>query len=135
MRQPSPRPPRQRGAQTGFTLIELLIILAIIALLLTLSVPRYFSSVERSKEAVLVENLRLTRETIVKFYGDTGRYPDSLDQLVEKQYLRRLPLDPITGSAATWIIIAPAPGIQGEVYDIKSGAPGLDLNGQTFADL
>ncbi|MDB5774357.1 MAG: type secretion system protein [Herbaspirillum sp.] len=134
MKQRPPQPLRP-DAQAGFTLIELLVVLGIIALLLTLSVPRYFSSVERSKEAVLVANLRLTRETIVKYYGDTGRYPDSLNQLVEKQYLRSLPLDPVTGSAATWIIVAPTPGIQGEVYDIKSGAPGLDRDGHAFADL
>ena len=74
------RQPRQSGlrAHWGFTLIELLVVLSIIALLLTLAVPRYFHSIEVSKEAVLRENLHLVRETIDKFYGDKGRYPDSL---------------------------------------------------------
>ena len=65
--------------------------LAIISLLATLAVPRYFQSIDTAKETILADNLRITRETIDKFYGDTGRYPDSLDELVEKKYLRALP--------------------------------------------
>ena len=80
----------------GFTLIELLVVLAIVATLLTLVAPRYFSQLETSKEVVLKDNLRSTREVIDKFYGDIGRYPDSLDELVEKKYLRSLPFDPVT---------------------------------------
>ena len=95
---------RKRG---GFTLIELLIVLAIVALMLTLAVPRYFQSIDVSKETVLQDNLRITRETIDKFYGDTGHYPKSLDELVEKKYLRALPVDPITESDTTWVIVPP----------------------------
>jgi general secretion pathway protein G len=82
----------------GFTLIELLVVLSIIALLLTLAVPRYFHSIDTSKEAVLSENLHIVRETIDKFYGDKGRYPESLEELVSERYLRALPHDPVTGS-------------------------------------
>ena len=82
----------------GFTLIELLVVLSIIALLLSLAVPKYIHSVDVAKEAVLNENLHLVRETIDKFYGDKGRYPESLDELVNEKYLRALPFDPITGS-------------------------------------
>ena len=78
----------------GFTLIELIVVMAIVALLATLALPRYFHSVDHSKETVLRENLRIVRETIDKFYGDTGRYPDSLEELVERKYLRTLPVDP-----------------------------------------
>ena len=120
----------------GFTLIELLVVLSIIALLLTLAVPRYFHSIDTSKEAVLSENLHIVRETIDKFYGDKGRYPESLDELVSERYLRSLPYDPITGSASTWTIIAPeTPGAKGNVYDIKSGASGTTRDGKSFADL
>ncbi|MET0267784.1 MAG: type II secretion system protein [Duganella sp.] len=118
----------------GFTLIELLVVLGIVALLLTLAVPRYFPSVDKSKEVVLSDNLRNVRSLIEQFYGDTGRYPDSLEQLVEKKYLRALPIDPVTGSDSTWIIIAPADGLRGSVYDIKSGAPGNDRSGKPYAD-
>lgn len=74
----------QAGA--GFTLIELLVVLGIVALLLTLAVPRYFPSVDQARDTILAENLRNTRATITidQFYGDTGRYPDSLEQLVQK---------------------------------------------------
>ena len=72
----------------GFTLIELLIVLGIVALLLTLAVPRFFPSVDKSKETILLENLRNTRIVIDQYRADTGRYPDSLEQLVEKKYLR-----------------------------------------------
>jgi general secretion pathway protein G len=119
----------------GFTLIELLVVLSIIALLLTLAVPRYFHSIDTSKEAVLAENLQVVRETIDKFYGDKGRYPDSLEELVSERYLRSLPYDPITGNASTWTIIAPeAPGAKGNVFDIKSGASGTASDGKSFTE-
>ncbi|MBB3119640.1 general secretion pathway protein G [Massilia violacea] len=119
----------------GFTLIELLVVLGIIALLLTLAVPRYFPSVDRSKETVLNDNLRNTRLVIDQFYGDTGRYPDSLEQLVEKKYLRAMPIDPITETSDSWIVVPPDDGSKGGVADIKSGAPGNDRNGKPYSDL
>ncbi|RDE52337.1 MAG: prepilin-type N-terminal cleavage/methylation domain-containing protein [Candidatus Accumulibacter meliphilus] len=126
--------PRLRGQ--GFTLIELLVVLSIIALLLTLAVPRYFNSIDVSKEAVLRENLHLVRETIDRFYADKGRYPESLDELVSEKYLRSLPYDPITGSSTTWLLIAPdSAGVGGTVYDLKSGADGATRDGQPFTEL
>jgi general secretion pathway protein G len=119
----------------GFTLIELLVVLAIVALLSTLALPRYFQSIDTSKETVLIENLRITRETIDKFYGDTGRYPESLDELVEKKYLRSVPVDPITESTITWKLLPPEDQNKGGVYDIKSGAPGRNREGVPFAEL
>jgi general secretion pathway protein G len=118
----------------GFTLIELIVVLAIVATLLTLAVPRYFGQVDRSKEAVLRDNLRITREVIDKFYGDLGRYPETLDELVEKKYLRALPFDPVTGSNTTWQLIAVPTGYKGSVYDIKSGAPGVSRDAQAFSE-
>ena len=89
----------------GFTLIELLVVLAIIATLLMLALPRYFSSVDKSKEAVLKENLYQMRDAISKYYGDKGKYPESLEALADEKYLRQVPRDPITDSAATWVIV------------------------------
>jgi general secretion pathway protein G len=126
------KPEHRRRA--GFTLIELLVVLGIIALMLTLAVPRYFPSIDKSREVVLADNLRNTRATIDQFYGDTGRYPDSLDQLVEKKYLRSLPVDPLTDSSASWIIVPPEDGSKGGVYNIKSGAPGNDRSGKPYSD-
>jgi general secretion pathway protein G len=118
-------------SKLGFTLIELLVVMAIIGTLLTIAAPRYFHSVDRSKEAVLRQNLALTRSAIDKFFGDNGKYPDTLDELVQKKYLRTLPYDPIAESNATWQIIAPE-SAKGAVYDIKSGAPGTALDGTEY---
>jgi general secretion pathway protein G len=127
----SPMPIQRRA---GFTLIELLVVLGIVALLLTLAVPRFFPSIDSARETILADNLRNTRAVIDQYFSDTGRYPDSLDQLVEKKYLRNLPLDPITETSASWIIVPPEDGAKGAVYTIKSGAPGNDRSGKPYAD-
>ncbi|MNS03124.1 Type II secretion system protein G precursor [compost metagenome] len=119
----------------GFTLIELLVVLAIVALLLSLAVPRYFRSIDTGKEAVLTNNLHVTRETIDKFYGDTHRYPESLQELVDKKYLRTLPIDPITESATTWIILPPEDATLGGVYNLTSGAAGNARDGRAYSSL
>ena len=118
----------------GFTLIELLVVLAIVASLLTLAMPRYLNQLEASKDAVLRDNLHTTRAVIDKFYGDVGRYPESLAELVEKNYLRALPVDPITESSTTWQIVAVPSGYKGTVYDIKSGATSRSKLGQAYVD-
>jgi general secretion pathway protein G len=132
MRLPTHRKPVAR--KVGFTLIELLVVLAIVALLLTLAVPRYFPSVDSAKETILADNLRNTRAVIDQFYSDTGGYPESLEQLVEKKYLRNLPIDPITGTSDTWIVVPPEDASRGAVYSIRSGAPGNDRGGRPYQD-
>ncbi len=130
----NPLRPLMRRVRAGFTLIELLVVLAIVALLLTLAVPRYFPSIDGARETILADNLRNTRLVIDQYYADTGRYPDSLDQLVEKKYLRSVPLDPISDSSASWILVAPEDGTKGAVANIKSGAPGNGRNGKPYLD-
>ncbi|WP_343731117.1 type II secretion system protein [Duganella sp.] len=120
--------------RNGFTLIELLVVLGIVALMLTLAVPRYFPSIDKSKEVVLADNLRNVRQVLDQYYGDTGRYPDSLEQLVEKRYLRALPYDPVAESDTTWIIVPPEDSSKGSVYTIRSGAAGNDRSGKPYAD-
>ncbi len=83
-------------------------VLAIIALLLSIVTPRYFNTVGRAEEAVLKEDLTLLRDAIDKHYADTGKYPGTLDDLVAKRYLRKVPSDPITQSAGTWVVVPPA---------------------------
>lgn len=122
----------------GFTLIELLVVLAIIATLLALATPRYFQHVERSKVAVLQENLATTRQAIDQYHADKGIWPDSLEKLVESHYLRALPRDPVTDSTETWQLVPP-PEQEGEtaggVYDLKSGAEGETRDGKPYAEL
>ena len=120
--------------RSGFTLIELLVVMAIIALLLSLAIPRYFGSLERSKEAVLREDLFQLRDAIGKYYGDKGKYPESLEALASEKYLRKVPVDPITESTATWVIVPPEDPQKGGVYDVKSGAQGKASDGSVYAE-
>jgi len=121
--------------RAGFTLIELLVVMAIVALLLTLAMPRYFNSVETAKENVLRENLATTRDAIDKYYSDTGKYPDALETLVQKRYLRALPVDPVTESTQTWVVIAPANPSKGALFNIRSGAAGNSRGGTPYGEL
>ena len=120
---------------SGFTLIELLVVMTIVSLLLTLALPRYFGSIDKSKEAVLKENLHQMREAISRYYADKGRYPESLESLATDKYLRRVPVDPITESTATWQIVQPEDQTKGGVYDVRSGAPGKMKDGREFSQL
>ncbi|GLZ88248.1 type II secretion system pseudopilin OxpG [Metapseudomonas resinovorans] len=120
--------------QKGFTLIELLVVMAIIATLMTIAVPRYFSSLENSKETTLRQSLSVMREALDQFYGDTGRYPDSIEELVAQRYLRALPQDPMTERSDLWVLLPPPEGAPGSVYDVKSGAPGRARDGSLYAD-
>lgn len=118
----------------AFTLIELLVVMAVIALLLTIALPRYMHSTDRAKEAVLKENLVQMRQAIDQYYADRGRYPDRLEDLVEHKYLRRVPQDPITESTVTWLMVSPRePGTSG-VFDVKSGAPGTGRDGTPYTE-
>ncbi len=119
----------------GFTLVELLVVFAIIAVLLAIAVPRYFSSETRAKETVLKENLYVMRQAIQQYYADKGRYPETLETLATEKYLRQIPLDPVTESAATWVVVPPEQADKGGVYDVKSGAPGAGADGKAFAEL
>jgi general secretion pathway protein G len=117
----------------GFTLMELMVVMAIIASLLTLALPRYFHSVERSKEAVLRQDLAIMRDAIDKFFADRGRYPTALEELADRRYLRRVPADPFTDSAGTWVAVPPPDADEAAgVYDVRSGAPGRSLDGEAY---
>ncbi len=116
----------------GFTLIELLVVMAVIATLLSIVAPRYFNSIDRSREAVLRQNLSIMRDAIDKFYSDTGKYPLSLNQLVEEKYIRAVPIDPMTESSQTWIEVPPSdPEIEG-MYDVRSSSDRQALDGSFY---
>ena len=116
----------------GFTLIELLVVLAIVATLLTLALPRYFGSIDKSKEAVLKENLFQLRDAISRYHADKGRYPESLDALATDKYLRKVPIDPVTDSASSWIAVRSDDPNKAGVYDVRSGAPGKAIDGSEY---
>jgi general secretion pathway protein G len=111
----------------GFTLIELMVVMATIALLLTLAVPRYFHAIDNGKLSVQRQNIATIRDAIDKFYGDQARYPETLQELVQGRYLRSVPVDPIT-EAPNWIVIAPQDPTQGAVFDVRSAQRSKEEN-------
>lgn len=118
----------------GFTLIELLVVMAIIATLLSIAAPRYFGQVDVAREKALLQSLEVMRDSIDKFRADTGKYPATLTELVEKRYLRKLPVDPITESAETWELVPPPDPNESGVWDVRSGARGSGRDGRPFAE-
>jgi general secretion pathway protein G len=104
---------------TGFTLIELMVVMVLIAVLLTIAVPRYFGTIDNGKASVQRQNIASIRDAIDKFYGDQGKYPETLQDLVDKHYLREVPVDPLTDQK-NWVVVAPTdPNLTG-VYDVQS---------------
>lgn len=121
-------------ARRGFSMIELMVALAILATILSVAAPRYFASLDAAKESVLREDLHALRDAIDKHFADHGRYPDTLDELVSKRYLRAIPVDPLTESAKSWVVTPPPDAALGAVYDVHSTAPNKARDGTWFKD-
>lgn len=109
---------REWAAPRGFTLIEMVVVMTLIALLLTLAIPRYFAVIDNGRLNVQRQNVATIRDAIDKFFGDQGKYPESLDELVAKRYLRHVPVDPVSEST-NWIVVAPQDSSQGAVFDVQ----------------
>ena len=129
-----------RRAEGGFTLIELLIVVTLIVVLAGIGLSTYSLSVNRAKEAVLLENLFRMRDSIDQYYADKGTYPPDISALVSSGYLRAIPKDPFTESADTWQVVMsepdPAnPNAAPGVYDVKSGAEGTSISGVPYAEI
>ena len=108
--------------------------MAIIATLLSIVSPRYFNSIDKAKETVLRQDLAIMRDAIDKFYSDMGSYPITLDELVERRYLRSIPIDPLTDSNETWVEMPPLNEEEEGVYDVHSGYNGQALDGSYYEE-
>ena len=127
------------SGKRGFTLIELMIVMAIIGVIVSMAVPLYQKSIIRSKESVLKQNLFTLRTVIDEYTYDKQKAPQSLQDLVSEGYLRTVPVDPMTGTDASWRVIMEdgmnatsqsEPGI----YDVRSGSEGKSLEGTAYSD-
>jgi general secretion pathway protein G len=130
---------RWRRRDSGFTLIELMVVMTIIVTLAAIGLAMYGNSVKRAREATLKEDLFQMREAIDQYYADKGKYPASLDALVDGRYLRSIPVDPFTSSADTWQTIPaePEPGNTSSepgIYDVRSGSDATALDGTRYSD-
>lgn len=119
--------------QPGFTLIELLVVMAIIGTLLAIAVPRYFRALAHARETVLREDLTILREAIDKYYADLNEYPDTLTALVDKHYVRSVPVDPFTKVSDSWTLIQSEDPDHTGIRDLHSGAADTASDGTPLA--
>jgi general secretion pathway protein G len=138
--------PDSRPGSSGFTLLELLVVMTIVGILAAIAVPALRDSPQRAREAALREDLFTLRSTIDQYHGDKGAYPPDLQSLVSAGYIRKIPLDPITKSADTWVLVheepaagtdsGPPPEQSGTpgITDIHSGSPDKALDGTLYKD-
>jgi general secretion pathway protein G len=130
---------KKTNKEKGFTLIELIIVISIIGILVGLGIPNFKNSVKRARETILKENLFTLRKLINQYYVDKQHYPQSLQTLVDEEYLLKIPEDPVTGSADTWVEIqqtltmeelaaAALPGI----VDVQSSSEEISTEGTPY---
>jgi general secretion pathway protein G len=135
----------RRHRQQGFTLLELIIVVAVIGILATIVMPKLLHTPDRAKEAVLRTDLRTLRDVIDQYYADKGKYPESLDVLVEDQYMRSVPIDPMTKSADTWVTVLEEPKADAAppesdeeskpgIMDVHSGSDLTGSNGTPYSE-
>ena len=129
---------RKQKKDAGFTLIELMIVMAIIGVLAMVAVPSYIQAIKHAREAVLMEDLRTLRSAIDSYTMDKQKAPQSLEDLVQEQYLKKIPEDPITHSDTTWVtdtsdsyhsLDQTDPGVD----DVHSGSNETGSDGQSYS--
>jgi general secretion pathway protein G len=133
------RPKSQRHRSRGFTLLELIIVISIMAILVSIAVPNYRTSVKQAREAVLRQNLFTMRSLISQYTLDKQKAPQSLDDLKEAGYMKDIPVDPMTGQPDWQVeqcsdtISSPDEQDQGGMCDVHCASPQIGTNGTAYS--
>jgi general secretion pathway protein G len=128
---------RSRRRSRGFTLIELMIVMSIILILISISIPIYNQSITRAKESVLRDDLFTLRSLINQYTLDKQKAPQSLDDLVSGGYLKQLPKDPFTNRSDSWTteqedVLLSVDQQEPGITDVHSGATLTSLDGTAY---
>jgi general secretion pathway protein G len=122
----------------GFTLIELMIVISMILILVSISIPAYNQSILRAKESVLRQDLFELRSLISQYTLDKQKAPQSLDDLVQGGYIKQIPTDPMTGSNSSWTVdqedtVMSVDQQEPGISDVHSGAEGTATDGTAYS--